>query len=495
MAAGDIGSVLDSLEYDTTEGRFSNIIHISGNVFAIAYRGPGFDGWLKTVSIAADGTITGPIASLEFDAVQGNAPDIIHVSGNVYAISYNGPDNDGWLKTVTISPDGATLALTGSSLEFAPHHSLNPWFPRIVHVSGDVFAIVFTGADDDGWLYTIPIANDGTIGAVIDSLEFDPVQGRHPRIIHISENLFAIAYQGPDSDGWLKTVNIANDGTIGGIIASLEFDTTLANTPDIIHVSGNIYAIAYQTVDSQGELKTVSISADGLTLAEVSGLYFDTAMGAYPSITHISANYYAIAYQGIDSDGWLKTLTIAPDGTPALTGDSLEFDPGSCLCPDIIYCFGNIYAISYEGPDFDGWLKTVNIETIVAPTVTTNPATSVEATAATGNGNITDNGGEDCDKRGFVYDTSPHGDPGNTAPADSEYSNYVEETDSFGTGAFTGTLTSLEPKTTYYIRAYAHNSAGYSYGNEVSFTTKSRVKGNPNIDQLIYQHVESMERR
>jgi len=104
--------------------------------------------------------------------------------------------------------------------------------------------------------------------------------------------------------------------------------------------------------------------------------------------------------------------------------------------------------------------------------VTTDPATGIEAAAATGNGNITDNGGEDCDKRGFVYDTSPHGDPGDTAPADSEYSNYVEETDSFGTGAFTGALTGLEPKTTYYLRAYAHNSAGYSYGNgEGEFTT------------------------
>ncbi|GAI90631.1 unnamed protein product, partial [marine sediment metagenome] len=105
------------------------------------------------------------------------------------------------------------------------------------------------------------------------------------------------------------------------------------------------------------------------------------------------------------------------------------------------------------------------------PVVQTDPASSVEATTATGNGNITDIGGEDCDKRGIVYDTSSRDDPGNTAPADSEYAHYVEETDTFGTGAFTEALTSLDPKTPYYVRAYAHNSAGYSYGDEVSFTT------------------------
>jgi len=108
---------------------------------------------------------------------------------------------------------------------------------------------------------------------------------------------------------------------------------------------------------------------------------------------------------------------------------------------------------------------------VTIPTLTTQACTSVEATTATGNGNITDNGGEDCDKRGIVYGTTSQGDPGNVAPAVSGYDSYEEETGSFGTGAFTQALTSLEPKTTYYVRAYAHNSAGYSYGNEVSFTT------------------------
>ncbi|GAH81330.1 unnamed protein product, partial [marine sediment metagenome] len=77
--------------------------------------------------------------------------------------------------------------------------------------------------------------------------------------------------------------------------------------------------------------------------------------------------------------------------------------------------------------------------------------------------------------RGIVYGTTSQGDPGNVAPAVSGYDSYEEEAGSFGTGAFTGALTSLEPKTTYYVRAYAHNSAGYSYGAEVSLTTLAAV--------------------
>jgi hypothetical protein len=107
----------------------------------------------------------------------------------------------------------------------------------------------------------------------------------------------------------------------------------------------------------------------------------------------------------------------------------------------------------------------------VAPTVTTQAVSSITPTTATGNGNITATGGEDCDKRGVVYDTATQSAPGNVAPGSSGYDFYGEDTGTYGTGAFTKGVTSLLPDTTYYVRAYAHNSAGYAYGDEVSFTT------------------------
>ncbi len=114
---------------------------------------------------------------------------------------------------------------------------------------------------------------------------------------------------------------------------------------------------------------------------------------------------------------------------------------------------------------------TVAIQQTVAPTPTTLSTgdwLSTAGTSATGNGNITNTGGENCDKRGIVYDTVSRGDPGNTAPADSDYANYEEETDSFGTGVFSRSLTGLTRDATHYYRAYAHNSAGYAYGIETS---------------------------
>lgn len=109
---------------------------------------------------------------------------------------------------------------------------------------------------------------------------------------------------------------------------------------------------------------------------------------------------------------------------------------------------------------------------ISPPTVTTQAVSSVAAVTATANGNITVTGGANADERGVVYSTATHGDPGNVAPGSSSYSGLVNETGgSFGIGAFTESLTGLTSRTTYYVRAYAHNVNGYGYGSEVSFLT------------------------
>jgi hypothetical protein len=71
----------------------------------------------------------------------------------------------------------------------------------------------------------------------------------------------------------------------------------------------------------------------------------------------------------------------------------------------------------------------------------------------------------------MVYDTVSHSSLGNIAPSSSLYPNKVEESGSFGIGTFSLDMSGLTAGTKYYIRAYSHNSTGYSYGDEISFTT------------------------
>jgi len=99
--------------------------------------------------------------------------------------------------------------------------------------------------------------------------------------------------------------------------------------------------------------------------------------------------------------------------------------------------------------------------------VSTTSATSITSTGATTGGNVTADGGASVTARGVAYGTVQ-----NPTTANSTTSNGT------GIGAFTSTLSGLTASTLYYVRAYATNSVGTAYGNEVSFTTNLTIGTN-----------------
>lgn len=265
-------------------------------MYVIAYTGDTDDGFLKTVQIAGSGEIGNEeIDSFEFDVVKGKTPDIIPISGDVYAIAYAEDGDDGRLITVTIANDGQITEAIIDSVEF---DNAKGKTPNIIHISGNVYAIAYAGDGDDGWLITGTITAAGQItDTLIDSLEFDPVKGKTPNIIPISGNVYAIAYAGDLDDGFLITVTIAPDGQITDtVIDTLEFDTSQGKTPNIIPISGDVYAIAYAGNADAGSLKTVTIATDGqITDPVIDTLEFDSAKGKTPNIIPVSGDVYAIA--------------------------------------------------------------------------------------------------------------------------------------------------------------------------------------------------------
>lgn len=98
--------------------------------------------------------------------------------------------------------------------------------------------------------------------------------------------------------------------------------------------------------------------------------------------------------------------------------------------------------------------------TIEIPELTTYQIDSVYCTAARTGGNITDENGGSVTAKGICWKTSP-----NPTTSDSHTNNGP------GSGSFIGKITGLSPSTTYYLRAYATNSAGTAYGNEFNFAT------------------------
>jgi hypothetical protein len=89
--------------------------------------------------------------------------------------------------------------------------------------------------------------------------------------------------------------------------------------------------------------------------------------------------------------------------------------------------------------------------------ITTSAVTSVTQITAVSGGTISYQGASAISVRGICWGTSP-----NPTIANSTTSNGT------GIGTFTSNLTGLVAGTTYYVRAYATNGSGTSYGNQVS---------------------------
>jgi hypothetical protein len=95
-----------------------------------------------------------------------------------------------------------------------------------------------------------------------------------------------------------------------------------------------------------------------------------------------------------------------------------------------------------------------------APQLTTSVISSITGISASSGGNITHDGGVAVTARGICWNTIQ-----NPTLSNSFTNNGTNS------GTFTSNITELALGTTYYVRAYATNSVGTTYGNEISFTT------------------------
>ncbi|MCX7736320.1 MAG: hypothetical protein N2319_06370 [Candidatus Kapabacteria bacterium] len=95
-----------------------------------------------------------------------------------------------------------------------------------------------------------------------------------------------------------------------------------------------------------------------------------------------------------------------------------------------------------------------------APTVLTKPMSSIEMESAISGGVIVSDGGYPITQKGVCWSTSPNPD-------------ITDNITNNGTGnnAYSSFISGLTAKTIYYLRAYATNSFGTSYGAEIVFST------------------------
>ena len=283
---------------------------------------------------------------------------------------------------------------------------------------------------------------------------------------------------GADASVTSKSFNIFNNGTMT-ISCQLSYNCVWIDT-----------VIAASMTISSGQTLTVTVIIDRARLAAGENRTFlhiisnngsneleITATG-YGAPTVVTSNVGSITTNSascggnVTADGGSavtdRGLCWGTNNNPTLESDSHQGNGTgtgsftvtmSNLTPNTVY-YVRAYATNARGTSYGEQRQFTTNNGL--PTVTIDSVTDRTATSAVCGGIITSNGGYAVTDKGLVWSTS-------------QYPTLTDNNLSLGSGdaPFTGSMTNLSIGTTYYVRAYATNSQGTAYSNQLPFTTNN----------------------
>ena len=277
-----------------------------------------------------------------------------------------------------------------------------------------------------------------------------------------------------------KTIDILNGNSFTSNIVGLTPGTTYY-IRDYIVSNGDTY---YNTTVSPATTFTTTASSPIVTTTSPVSITSTTAdpNGTVISIGGTSLN---ITQRGVcwSASNTGINITVNPSGFGTKVSQTGTYGTGAFtigsitgLTPATTYYY-RAYAINNSGAGLFAYGEQKNFTTLGGPLVETVIPYSITSSTAQAGCNILSIGGSDLTARGIVISTSP----GPTLSTGSVF------TDSYpGNGnQYLVKLTSLTKDTTYYIRAYATNAQGTSYGEELIFSTTSC---NPLVEDCNPQH-------
>ena len=201
----------------------------------------------------------------------------------------------------------------------------------------------------------------------------------------------------------------------------------------------------------------------GSSKIEITGTNVDT-INANWAVVKSSANNSV--YVTINDHGFCWGTSPSPDisGLYVSLGVLQESGSFSSKLSDLISAT-KYYIRSYAKDNYStiyGSQSEFTTLDLAFPQVNTTDVTNITSNSAQSGGNVTAQGGTPVTTRGVCWNTSSN-------PIITNF----HTSDGSGTGTYASSLSGLTQNTLYYIRAYATNSLGTAYGNEVTFTTLS----------------------
>ena len=282
----------------------TSMVQVDSDTYGLIYKNStDDDGYLQTFTVPANGSSITKAALLEFDTGNYSTGSIIQVDSDTYLVGYSGDGSDGYLKTLSISADGNTLSAL-ATLEFETSYAE---FVSLVKVDSDTYAAAFRGAANDGFIKTFTVPSNGSSITAVATIEYDTKYGNHSfpsSFIQIDSDTYAIMNSGDGDDGYIRTINIESDGTMS-IDSTPPTISSVSLAADNSSIAVTMSEAVYNTNGGSGALEVadfaLSISGGVATLSS-----------ATPSSISISGNVYTLGISLSGTPNGLETLTVVP---------------------------------------------------------------------------------------------------------------------------------------------------------------------------------------
>ena len=367
MANGDIGSLRDTRIFTEADARYCSMVHCLDDYYAIAYRGAGSDGFVITVKIPSTGLIDDVfLSTLEFDTAYADYCQIFKVTDTIFAVAYTDENTHGKVTTFAIV-DGVIGAVLDDLVFDDSGNFVYPY--DVIKVGPGYFAIVCAGPGVEGWVHTVLIDGLGGIqDTVVDTLKYEAVLTDAPKICHVSGSTYAIIYRGAGNTCQVCTLSITSAGVMPDTpITTLQIDSVDAYDHDIVKVHPGIFACINNGSVAGCTLRTVSITGAGvISLAGMDTQIVEAANAAYFPSIHIGLGIIAVSFVILAGTGNISTYQINADGSIDNTRiDTFQYEALTVDYLDFILAIGNYYLVGYRDSNKDVKVRTFDIETPV----------------------------------------------------------------------------------------------------------------------------------
>jgi uncharacterized protein (TIGR02145 family) len=242
-----------------------------------------------------------------------------------------------------------------------------------------------------------------------------------------------------------------SDGSGTGLFSSSLTDLIPGTTYYVRAYATNRTGTAY---GNQLSFTTTAIVLPSLTTADVTDITSETATSG-GNVTNDGGGTVTtrgVCWSTTENPTTANSNTSNDNGTGTFVSNLTGLTGGTTY-------YVRAYATNAAGTAYGNQVSFTTI-LIVPPTLTTADLTEITSTSAISGGNISNTGGGAITAKGVCWSTTENPDTGDNSTVESS-----------GTAIFISNITGLSDGTVYYVRSYATNSAGTTYGNQITFIT------------------------